>query len=268
MRGIGIRTIGILAIAAPVLLAMPAIGAERRDGRQRAARKACLTGDVAKGIELLSDLFLDTGNLTHIFNQGRCFEQNRRYEDAIGRFREYLVKGTALSQEEKADAEKHIAACQSYLGKTEPATDLEPAPLAATSKAPPPGSEAIASGPVATERREAAESRAGSGLRIAGMTTAAVGIAALAVGVAFNLKVNRMTSDLEKLNNYDRSTDASRKDYKVMGWVSYGVGVAGVAGGAVLYYLGWQRDNVARNDVSLLPAVVAGNAGLSLTGVF
>jgi hypothetical protein len=89
-----------------------------RDSKERAAKKACLKGDPEKGVGILTDLFVDTGELTYIFNQGRCFEQNRRYEDAIGRFREYLIKGDKLNAEDKAEAEKHIAACQSYLGKT------------------------------------------------------------------------------------------------------------------------------------------------------
>jgi tetratricopeptide (TPR) repeat protein len=81
--------------------------------------KACLTGNTSKGVEILADLFIETRDPTYLFNQGRCFEQNRRYEDAIARFREYLLRDRKLGAEEKVDAERHIAACQFYLGKIE-----------------------------------------------------------------------------------------------------------------------------------------------------
>jgi hypothetical protein len=84
----------ILLFAASVLCLVPQPGfAAGYQAKERAAKKACLTGDPEKGVAILADLFIDTDDLAYIFNQGRCYEQNRRYEDAIGRFREYLVKG-------------------------------------------------------------------------------------------------------------------------------------------------------------------------------
>jgi glutamine amidotransferase-like uncharacterized protein len=44
-----------------------------------------------------------------LFNQGCCFEQNNRYEEAIARFREYLRKATDASAADKAVVVKHIA---------------------------------------------------------------------------------------------------------------------------------------------------------------
>jgi hypothetical protein len=90
----------------------------RRSWIRAALRPSELPGE--KGVAILADLFIATDDLSYIFNQDRCYEQNRRYEDAIGRFREYLIKGDKLKPDERADAEKHIAACQSHLGKTEP----------------------------------------------------------------------------------------------------------------------------------------------------
>lgn len=90
-----------------------------KEAQERAAKKACLVGDTAKGVEILADLFIDTNDPTYIFNQGRCFEQNRLYEEAIARFREYLVKAKNAPSEAKADAEKHIAACQTYVAEAE-----------------------------------------------------------------------------------------------------------------------------------------------------
>jgi hypothetical protein len=242
-----------------------------KESKERAAKKACLTGDTAKGVELLADLFIDTGDLNYIFNQGRCFEQNRRYEDAVGRFREYLVKGSHMSDDAKADAEKHIAICQSYLGKIEPAQP----PLAVKPAAPPfatpqPATTTPPPSPTAVLEQvpEGSAGSGGSGLRIAGVVTASVGGAALLAGVILNIKVNSMSSDMEKLNNYNRSTDSTRKDYQMLGWISYGVGATCLASGALMYYLGWHKAHGSHVDVAVLPTVASGIAGAILTGAF
>ena len=53
-----------------------------------------------------------------------------------------------------------------------------------------------------------------------------------------------------------------------MGWVSYGVGAACVATGAILYYLGAQAGKNGNAGVALLPAFAPGTAGAVLTGAF
>jgi len=89
--------------------------AASHQSQERTARKACLSGDYDKGVRILSSLFVDTGDTTYIFNQARCFEQNRRYQDAIGRFQEFLRVSKDLTAEERAMTDKHIADCQDLL---------------------------------------------------------------------------------------------------------------------------------------------------------
>jgi hypothetical protein len=48
-------------------------------------------------VQLLSELFVSTMDPTFIYDQARCFQQNRRYEDAIARFQEYLRTGKSVS---------------------------------------------------------------------------------------------------------------------------------------------------------------------------
>ena len=218
--------------------------------REQEAQRACLTGNPTKGIEILTDLYLSTRDPNHIYNQGRCFEQNRLYDDAIGRFREYMVKAKTLSAEEKADTERHIAACESYLA-TRQREDSSPAHPETTTLATQPAQSTPAS-------------RAGSGLRTAGIVTAAVGGAALVAGVAFALKANQMASDLEKPYGYTDSANSERKSYKAAAYVGYGVGAACVAGGALLYYLGWREQSAT----TLEPTVAPDRAGVVLTRVF
>jgi tetratricopeptide (TPR) repeat protein len=95
----------LLAFVAPCLFAMTTASAAGREAEDRAARKACLTGDYTKGISILSDLFINTRDPTYIFNQGRCFEQNRRYEDAIARFEEFLRAATNQKVDEHSKTE-------------------------------------------------------------------------------------------------------------------------------------------------------------------
>jgi hypothetical protein len=266
----------MLLLATSFLCALPQAGfAASVEARERAAKKACLTGNPEKGVAILADLFIDTDDLSYIFNQGRCYEQNRRYEDAIGRFREYLIKGEKLKPDDRADAEKHIAACRSYLGKTEPHEAIvqePPKPVL------PPPTQAIDTKPALTvpvpptvarpANESPADGKAGSGLRIAGITVAAVGAAALVSGVVLNLKANGLASDLEKPESYSRSTDSTRKDYKTLGWVSYGAGAALLATGAVMYYVGWSKGQASQPTVTVAPVLSTNTIGTVLRGAF
>ena len=256
------------------------IEAAPREAMEREAKKACLNGLPAKGVAILTDLYVDTNDPTYIFNQGRCFEQNRRYEDAIGRFREYLLKGDHLSGGEKALAREHIAACQSFLAAGEAAqpqaipkspTPSSPAPessqpvaLVEAESAPPATHQAAE---LAVRAQPTARDDAGSTLRTAGIVTAAVGVVGLATGLAFNLKVNGMASDLSKVDQYDASKDSTRKDYKTLGWIGYGVGATCLAAGAVLYYLGTRGGREA-TTTALVPTAGPGMAGAAVGGTF
>jgi hypothetical protein len=233
-----------------------------KEFKERAAKKACLAGDTPAGVAILIDLYLDTNDTTYLFNQGRCLEQNRRYEDAIGRFREYLVKAKNLTPEEKADTDKHINDCESYLHGSKPTESPKSTETSKSVVAPPrvgqsPPFQAVVSYP--------ATGAAGSGLRTAGLLVAGVGGAGLIAGLILNLKVNSMSSDLE--GNYGLAADATRKNYKTAGWIAYGAGSACLAGGAVLYYLGWRRER-SSSFVALRPTVGPDIAGAVLVGAF
>ena len=254
-----------IAITVPMLLVALPVRADSREDRERAARKACLTGDVGKGVDILADLFLDTRDITHIFNQGRCLEQNRRFEEAVSRFQEYLVKGKNLSEEDKADAQKHIKFCEQNLVPAAP-----PPPVPSPEPAPPVVTPSVAGQDTPAITKTPAPSRisSGGGLRTAGIVVAAVGGAALVTGLVLNLKYISMTHDLENPYNYTRSTDSTRMDYKTGAWVGYGAGAALAVGGGILYYLGWQKRDAAVSSLRVLPVPFAHGGGSMLTGTF
>jgi tetratricopeptide (TPR) repeat protein len=283
-KATGMRLPALFAFVLLIALAPNPALAARVDAKERAAKKACLTGDATKGVALLADLFIDTEDPTYLYNQGRCLEQNNRYEEAINKFREYLRKATKASAADKADAEKHIVECQSLSGKKEPETAPPSKPAPEAPKPEPPAAEAakvelppptpveppkqqnaeaaLVVAPPATlsETPKPSESTAGgSGLRTVGIVAVATGAAALAAGLALNLKHNSMVSDLQK--SYDPDPDSEAKTYRTLSLVGYGVGAACVVGGAVLYYLGWQAGRV-----TVAPAPVSGLGGALVVG--
>jgi pyruvate/2-oxoglutarate dehydrogenase complex dihydrolipoamide acyltransferase (E2) component len=248
--------------------------AQSRQPQERAARKACLSGDYTKGVAILSELFVDTKDPTYLFNQGRCFEQNHRYEDALSRFEEYLraAQGT-LDAADQAAAEKHIADCKDRL----PPDQLNKAQASAPQPfVPPPPTPAAPPEPSSTPQQstsiaaqpEAQPTHSGAGLRVAGIVTASVGVAAAVAGVLLNLKVNSMVKDMDTtVGNYE-SRNSDRKTYQTMAWIGYGAGAACVVTGAILYGFGLRASRRSSTGVALLPAIGPGQAGALLTGAF
>ena len=270
----------ILALPIAVMLVVPSTHAAGLDSKERAAKKACLNGDSAKGVSILTDLYVDTNDATYIFNQGRCLEQNSRYKDAIARFREYLRKAGDQTEAERAAVQKHIDDCESLLKKEGVAGPAAEPPNQPQSVATPlvpsmqssPAAPALQADSVAAASPAPAVSASvptpadipGSGLRTAGIVSAAIGSAALIVGVVLNLKANSMVDDLTP--NYDKGVYSSSKTYKTLSMVSYGTGAACVAGSVILYYLGWETGRQAQ--IAVIPSFATGSASAVLTGAF
>jgi hypothetical protein len=274
-------TILPVAFMSSFLWATPASGARKaavpaRQAQERAARKACLSGDYARGVTILSELFVDTKDPTYIFNQGRCFEQNHRYEDAISRFEEYLrVPDANLDAADRAVAEKRIADCKDRLPESSRVLGSSPQPFVPpppppTPAAPPePPSAPESSTSIATQSRpHPTATKSGSGLRVAGIVIGSVGVAAAAAGVLLNLKANSISTEMgTTVGNYE-TRGSNRKTYETMAWVGYGVGAACLVTGVILYAVGARTGGKSSTRVALLPAIGPGQAGALLTGGF
>jgi hypothetical protein len=130
----------VLLIPFAILAASGTTWAAGKDSKERAAKTACLAGDYAKGVALLAELYVSTGEAIYLFNQGRCFQQNGKYEEAIVRFREYQRKNIDAGRAPDAVAEKHIADCREQLAQNKPATPTSPPAQdkPASESAPPP----------------------------------------------------------------------------------------------------------------------------------
>ncbi len=272
-------SIAVAALALSVLLPVKPAFAASRQAQERAARKACLTGDATKGVSILADLFLDTKDPTYIFNQGRCLEQNRKYEDAIARFEEYLVTpGAVLRREDREAAKKHIASCRENLAlergassaTTPPQPSIPPSPPLVRAPEPTPSPEP--SRPIVIQpplESQPPATHGNAGLRTAGIVTASVGVAAVVAAIVLNVKANSMVNEIETTSNgYSPAKLNDRDTYETLSWVGYGLGAACVATGAVLFGIGLRSGASSSTSVALLPALGPGQAGALLTGGF
>jgi hypothetical protein len=268
------RKFGPFTIVLLTLLAAPVAQAAGVEVKERAARKACLSGDYAKGVEMLSDLFIDTKDPNYIYNQARCFEQNSRCEEAVSRFREFLRKTTKITPADKADTEKHIADCQAILGqKPAPAPKAEaapavpatpiPAPATALPQPPTPEQVAITAQPAAT-----AATNPGRGLRIAGITCGALGVASVGTAIYFYTQARFYSNKVSGQTVPNPSDESAGKHAQTMQWVFYSVGAAAIATGTVLYVLGWPSADSGHTTAGVAPMLGPGLAGISAQGAF
>jgi hypothetical protein len=256
----------ILLVIVPAMLVARASYGESESAKEQRAKTACMAGDYTEGVHLLSELFVATMHETYIFNQARCFEQNRRYEDAISRFQDYLRIGKNIKKANRVKALAHIEECKALLASEKaqstpivPPTPPQPVP-------PAPAPVAAKPKPPARQSNPPAARRSGSGLRVAGIVTAAVGGAALVGGVIFNVESNSTARDLKKTDGYTPGRDSDRKTYATLAWVGYGVGAACVATGTLLYVLG--RHSAREPSVAFAPAVGPDHVGGVLKGTF
>jgi hypothetical protein len=104
------RWLTVVTVAGSMLIGgATARAADTREAREREARKACFTGNVDRGVEILVDLYGETGHPNYIYNQARCFERNGKYDQALLSYEDYLRKAKDLGDAERAQVEKSIA---------------------------------------------------------------------------------------------------------------------------------------------------------------
>jgi hypothetical protein len=263
MRIVSAVILGFLVVAS----ADPAFAEKRQThaAREKAAKKACAMGNFEKGADILTDLFVETNDPIYVYNQGRCYQQNSRWEQAISRFREFLRKAQDLPESDRADARRQIADCEASLGKT---AQVAPPPVAPTPPAPTPYVETLLPVPSPTlaetynkPEPPPSDGSRGKGLRVAGIILASVGVAAVGTGVGLALKANSLSTA-----DYSQSRESERASLKTWGLVSYGVGAAAIASGVVLYAVGWPSQQ--SSSVALLPVAAPDGAYVLLRGRF
>jgi hypothetical protein len=174
------------------------------------------------------------------------------------------ANGTAS---EKADAEKHIAECESFRDKEEPR--LAPAHAASVPGVSPASSPLTTGAPQAAlvEQPTPLPEVPGSGLRVTGIVLASVGVATAVTGLVLNLKANSLADDFNRTQ--DPATRSSSSSYKTGSMICYGVGAGALVAAGILYLIGRTADGSEDNGrVSFLPALTPTGFSLDVRGPF
>ncbi len=228
------------ALAAPV------------DKRELEARADFAAGRYQKAVDTFAQLFADTGDPLYLRNIGRCYQKMRRAQEALDSFQEYLLKGKNLSKSERSEIEGYIKEMQALKASEAPpppppVVTPPPAPVPTPAPpppgvAPPPSAALPPPPPLAPLPSSAPPSAAtdGRSWRIAGIATAAGGVALIAAGIGFGAAAQSAADDVGK--KYSSSTDSAGKRDATLQWVGYGVGAAALAAGTLLYLHGRHPD--------------------------
>jgi hypothetical protein len=223
------------------------------DRRPTAALSACASGDTAKGVAILGELYAESRNPAYVFNQGRCYQKNGQLEQARVRFDEYLRIGVHEPPEDIQRAQGFIKEIDETLARQ----------------------RANAPTPVLVTPVQSGEGHARA-LRTASIILAAVGVAAVGAGVFLSFKVKSTNDSLDQeFAGQLYITDEARleqllsdgKAYETWQWVSYGLGVAALAGAATTFVLsgGFRGGSgTAERAVSIAPSLSPGGMGGTL----
>ncbi len=246
----------------------PAV-AQAKDPRELEARKECLAGRYQKGIDVLADLFTESGDPNYIFNQARCFQQNNRPEEAISRFREYLRKAKDLPKDELAEVQGYIKECEDVKGEQTADKRVVPPPAPAVDV------KAVAVA-ASIEQQEQSDRAAGRRMRIVGIVCGAVGVAAIGGAIAMGLRAQALERDFEarytKTNQFDKPLYNQGQRAETLQWITYGVGAVGVGVGALFYYLGTRTSSEsvtgAQSMTTVTPVLLPSGAGAAARFTF
>jgi hypothetical protein len=123
--------------------------------------------------------------------------------------------------------------------------------------------------PVATSEPGRADLHPGRTKKIAGLVVGAVGIAAIATGIAFGVLAKNESDALSALDQNKGTFDASHESAghtdQILEGVMLGIGGAAVAAGVVVFALGHKESRAARSlSRALVPLVGRGQAGAAL----
>jgi hypothetical protein len=259
----------LTALAVSWLGSQPAFAATAAS-RDKQAMKACLSGDYVKGVSILADLFIDTGDATYLYNQGRCYEQNVRYVEAAERFREYLRKARRLSAKDREETERHIADCEGAIARSRPPEPAPPPPAPPPQPSPTPQGVLVQGGP--TQVPPSGQGRPWQ--HTAKWVATGAAVAFLGLGVVEHLRYygkNKDYNDNPSCPNGDPSGCKSLADAadtaQIVAIVGYGA--AAVATGlAVTFFLTDKPSSPSGRQVGLGLTCAPALAGVTCAGRF
>jgi len=282
------RWIAVVVTGSLMAVSATAGAAESRDVREREARKACFTGNVDRGVEILVDLYGETGHPDYIFNQARCFERNGKYDQALLSYEDYLRKATNLGEAERAQVEKSIAELRPKVGAPAPAVPsgavaaAGPALLTPSLDAdgPTPGAKPNGAALLPPGAADTTGTAAWPWQRTAGVVSLIVAGGGLALGVAGHVLHESRAGDFNDVCTISggvpvpaiigsgadcRGKHDSVEAAERMMWIGYISAGVFAAAGATLVFLSPRADRaaaIAASRCAPLLAAAGGNTGV------
>jgi hypothetical protein len=81
---------------------------KKTEDRDRQAKRLFVSGNYKEAIEVLTDLYSDTGNPVYLRNIARCYQRLRDPDRAIASFEEYLLRGKDIPAQEREEVKGFI----------------------------------------------------------------------------------------------------------------------------------------------------------------
>jgi tetratricopeptide (TPR) repeat protein len=197
-----------------------------------------------------------------LYNIAQAHRLGGHLKDAVRFYKVYLQRLPAAPN--RPEVEKKITELKQAIEQQDSAqTKLQPdnpmAPRLEGKEAPPSDGDASASRTeaAAPPANAATDSRPGRPKRIAGIAVAAVGLGAVATGIAFGVLAKQAGDNLSQASHaggiYDPAQYSNGKNDQIIEGVMLGVGIAAVAGGVTLYWLGRRDARRAQLVASVQP---------------
>jgi tetratricopeptide (TPR) repeat protein len=205
-----------------------------------------------------------------LFNLGQANRLGGHTAEALRLYRIYLKKRPDASN--RAEVEAKIAELQKQLldqqSKPRSAPPEQVKPATPPEVEPKPAEPAAPAVTISTEPARV-DLRAGRTKKIVGLTVGAVGVAALATGIAFGVLAKNAGDDLSRLDQqmgiFDGAKQQEGQTDQIVEGVMLGVGAAAVAAGAVVYVIGHRESRAARvRSATLIPLAGPRQAGAAL----
>jgi tetratricopeptide (TPR) repeat protein len=233
--------------------------------------KAYTLGHFTEAIEEFEKAYEVRSEPIFLYNIAQSHRQSDNPQRAIFFYRRYLE--AEPDAKNRSEIEQRIKDMQAQLdAKAEIALTTAPPIPAPQPVAPPiPAATPVVVEPVPVIREQAQPERAqtaGRGLRIAGIGIGATGVAGVVTGIALGLHASSLYKEANTAGNpYDYAKDQSSRTFRTLEWVSFSVGGAAIATGAVLYYFGASAKS-ASTSVAVAPFLAPGAGGAAISGRF
>ena len=275
--GVALALVCVLAGGARRVAAQPSPGAQQLYKDGQAFFDA---GKYDEAIAKWKEAYLLSDEPLLLFNLGQAYRLKGECAEARVHYERYLAKGTKLHS--KAAIEQKLAECEKanrekqVTGDRKPETGdagnggLTPGSGSETGSGPGPGSgsgsETVsASGSVAV----AAAAEPGKKKKALALAVGATGVVLTLTGVVFGVMARNDKDELEEADGeWDddlQSLEDRQARNAVLAPIFIGAGLAAVAGGAVLYWMG-RREAAEASTIGAAPA--AGGGVVVYTGAF